>query len=63
MQQRSACTLYSVSDGCLNENGNPAVERVDVNCCVACRPTHPLIRRVTDWDDVEEALAVVAQQC
>ncbi|DBB00916.1 hypothetical protein WJX77_002112 [Trebouxia sp. C0004] len=26
-------------------------------------PSHPLIRRVTDWDEVEEALAMVAQQC
>lgn len=26
-------------------------------------PSHPLIRRVTDWNDVEEALAMVAQQC
>jgi len=31
--------------------------------CVMCRPSHPLIRRVTDWNEVEEALAMVAQQC
>ncbi len=34
-----------------------------VSRCVMCRPSHPLIRRVTDWNEVEEALAMVAQQC
>lgn len=29
----------------------------DLMPCVACRPSHPLITRVTDWSEVEEALA------
>ena len=55
----ACCLLADCAPGSVTTHGGICdYNTYDLMPCLACRPSHPLITRVTDWSEVEEALAL-----